>query len=186
MMNRLMLMKFHALLAAFILPVMVMFLVTGALYTWGIKGNYSNDVYEIQLSKPIQSDLSELMSIAQLELENLNTGFPEGKPKLKVYGSHFLLEWTGSSKDVILEPTDKALVAKLTVKHTSWYRNLVQLHKAKGGIAFKVYAVVLAISLGALLVSGFIMALQTPKLKRFTLITSLVGLFSFIIFVYLS
>jgi uncharacterized iron-regulated membrane protein len=186
MMNRMILMKVHALLAAFILPVALMFLVTGALYTWGITGNYTNDVHEIPLSKPIQSDVGELTNIAQLELEKLATNFPEGQPKLKVYGSHFLLEWTGSSKDVILEPTDNELIAKLTVKHTTWYRNLVQLHKAKGGIVFKVYAVVLALSLFALLVSGFIMAWQTPKLKRLTLITSLVGLFTFIIFVYLS
>ena len=186
MMNRMKLMKVHALLASFILPVAIMFMVTGALYTWGIKGNYTNDVYEVQLSKPIQSNVSELTNIAQLELEKLATSYPEGEPLLKVYGSHFLLEWTGSSKDVILEPTDNELIAKLTVKHTSWYRNLVQLHKAKGGIAFKIYAVVLAISIGVLLISGFIMAWQTPKLKHFTLITSLVGLCSFIVFVYLS
>lgn len=186
MMNRMKLMKIHALLAAFILPVAVMFIVTGALYTWGIKGNYTNEFYEIQLSKPIQSDISELTNLAQLELDNLDTNYPEGQPKLKVYGNHFLLEWTGSSKDVILEPTDNELIAKLTVKHASWYRNLVQLHKAKGGLAFKVYAVILALFLGALLVSGFIMAWQTPKLKRLSLITSLAGLCSFIIFIYLS
>jgi len=185
-MNRMKLMKFHVLLAALILPVATMFMVTGALYTWSIKGNYTNDVYEIRLSKPIQSDVTELTSLAQLELENLATNYPEGEPKLKVYGNHFLLEWTGSSKNVILEPTDNELIAKLTVKNTSWYRKLVQLHKAKGGIAFKFYAVVLAISIGTLLVSGFVMAWQTPKLKRVTLITSLVGLCSFIIFVYLS
>ena len=65
-----------------------------------------------------------------------------------------MLEWTGSSKDVILEPTDKKLIAKLTVKHTTWYRHLVQLHKAKGGNPFKVYAAILAISLALLLASG--------------------------------
>lgn len=186
MMNRMQLMKVHALLAAFILPVAIMFMVTGALYTWGIKGSYTNDVYEIPLSKPIQSDVSELTNLAQLELDKLVTNYPEGQPKLKTYGGHFLLEWTGSSKDVILEPTNSELIAKLTVKHTSWYRNLVQLHKAKGGIAFKVYAAIFATSIGALLISGFIMAWQTPKLKRFTVLTSLVGVFSFIIFVYLS
>lgn len=186
MMNRMKLMKVHVIVAAFILPVAIMFMVTGALYTWGVKGNYTSDIYEVQLSKPIQADVSELMKITQLELDNLVTSYPEGQPKLKVYGSHFLLEWTGSSKDVILEPTDNLLIAKLTVKYTSWYRNLVQLHKAKGGIAFKVYAVVLAIFIGVLLVSGFVLALQTPKLKRLALVASLVGLCSFIIFVYLS
>lgn len=185
-MNRLQLMKIHALLAAFILPVAIMFMVTGALYTWDIKGSYTNDTYEIPLSTPIKPDINELTNLAQLELQKLATSSPEGQPQIKVYGSHFLLEWTGSSKDVILEPTKNALIAKLTVKNTSWYRNLVQLHKAKGGIAFKVYAAVFAISIIVLLVSGFIMAWQTPKLKRLTLITSLVGICSFIVFVYSS
>lgn len=186
MMNRMKLMKFHALLAAFIFPVAIMFMVTGSLYTWGIKGNYKNDVHEISLSMPIQSDVGELTNVARLELDKLATSHPEGQPRLKVYGSHFLLEWTGSSKDIILEPTDNELIAKLTVKDTTWYRNLVQLHKAKGGMAFKVYAVVFALSIAALLISGFVMAWQTPKLKRVTLITSLAGIASFIIFVYLS
>ena len=185
-MNRLQLMKVHALLAAFILPVAIMFIVTGALYTWGVKGSYTNDTHEIPLSTPMEPDLSELTNLAQLELQKLDMSSPEGQPKLKVYGSHFLLEWTGSSKDVILEPTKNERIAKLTVKNTTWYRNLVQLHKAKGGVAFKVYSVVFAVSILILLVSGFIMAWQTPKLKRLTLITSLVGICSFVIFVYLS
>ena len=186
MINRLLLMKVHALLAAFILPIAVMFIVTGGLYTWGIKGNYTNDVYKIPLNKPMNSDINELTGITQLKLQKLAIDYPEGQPKLKVFGSHFLLEWTGSSKDVILEPTDKKLIAKLTIKNTSWYRNLVQLHKAKGGTAFKIYAAILSISIGVLLVSGFIMALQTPRLKSATLITSIVGFCSFIIFVWLS
>ena len=185
-MNRIQLMKMRALLAAFILPVAAMFMITGALYTWGIKGNYTNDVYEIALSKPIAPEMEELTNLARLELDNRSTTPPEGQATLKIYGSHFLLEWTGSSKDVILEPTDNKLMAKLTVKHTSWYRNLVQLHKAKGGVAFKIYAALFAVCIGALLISGFIMAWQVPKLKRITLITSLVGLCSFIVFVYLS
>lgn len=185
-MNRLQLMKVHALLAAFILPVAIMFIVTGALYTWEVKGSYTNDTYEIQLSTPLKPDAGELKGLAQLELQKLATSTPEGQPHLKVYGDHFLLEWTGSSKDVILEPTKNELVAKLTVKKTSWYRNLVQLHKAKGGIAFKVYAVVFAISMLVLLVSGFIMAWQTPKLKRATLTTSLVGIGTFVVVVFLS
>jgi hypothetical protein len=186
MMNRLLLMKLHALLAAFILPVAIMFIVTGALYTWGIKGSYTNATYEIPLSKPLKSDATELTDLARLELKKLDTRAPEGQPQLKVNGEHFVLEWSGSSKDMTLEPTKNPLVAKLTVKNTSWYRNLVQLHKAKGGIAFKIYAAVFAISMLILLVSGFIMAWQTPKLKRSTLITALGGIGSFIIFVYLS
>lgn len=163
-----------------------MFMLTGALYTWGIKGSYVNDVYEISLTNPISTNVIELKEIAESELNKLNVAYPEGKPRLKVFGNHFLLEWTGSSKDVILEPTDNDLIAKLTVKNTTWYRNLVQLHKAKGGTVFKVYAAIFSVSIAILLISGFIMAWQTPKLKRTAVITSLIGLGSFIIIVWLS
>jgi hypothetical protein len=70
-------------------------------------------------------------------------------------------------------------MAQLTVKETSWYRNLVQLHKAKGGIVFKIYAAVFAIALGLILISGFIMAWQAPKLKRLTIGAFVAGIGSF-------
>jgi len=185
-MNRLQLMKIHALLAAFILPVAVMFAITGSLYTWGIKGSYSSDVYNIELNEPLSDDIAVLTKLAESELKTLNISAPEGRAKVKTYGSHFLLEWTGSSKDLVLEPTENNQAARLTIKHTSWYRNLVQLHKAKGGTAFKIYAAIFATVLGILLISGFIMAWQTPKLKAATLASCLLGIISFIAFISLS
>jgi hypothetical protein len=179
-------MKCHALLAALIFPVAIMFMVTGSLYTWGIKGSYVNETYDIQLSEALRPELGGLTELAEAELEKQGLSIPSGKPKIKSLGDYFTLEWTGSSKDVVLEPTNNDLIAKLTVKHTSWYRNLVQLHKAKGGTAFKIYAAILAVSIGLLLVSGFAMAWQTPKLKRATINSSLIGVISFIVFVWLS
>jgi hypothetical protein len=185
-MNRMQLIKAHVLLAAFILPIALMFVITGALYTWDVKGSYNNNTYDIQLDTPLKQDAGGLTDLVKLELQKLNTSPPEGKPQLKVHGEHFLLEWSGSSKDVILEPTKNELVASLKVKQTTWYRNLVQLHKAKGGVAFKIYAVIFSIALIFLLISGFLMAFQTPQLKKMALTMSLVGITSFIIFVFIS
>ena len=185
-MNRLVLMKTHALLAAFIFPVATMFALTGSFYTWGLKGSYTNNLFEIALNKPLIADAAALTKLASSELKNLDITAPEGKPKLKKYGSHYLLEWTGSSKDLILEPTENVFVAKLTIKNTSWYRKLVQLHKAKGGGLFKIYAVIFAVALGLLLFSGLIMAWQMPKLRTATVVSFLIGFFSFIAFISLS
>jgi hypothetical protein len=44
------------------------------------------------------------------------------------------------------------------IKNTSWHRQFVQLHKAKGGALFKVYATAFATALLLLLISGFTMA----------------------------
>ena len=179
-------MKVHVLIAAFILPVAAMFAVTGSFYTWGTKGSYSNEVHKIVLNEPLSADTDALTKLADDELKNLNIAAPEGKPKLNKYGNHYRLEWTGSSKDLILEPTKSDLAAKLTIKNTSWYRKLVQLHKAKGGTAFKVYAVIFAVALGLLLISGFIMAWLTPNLRTATIVAALIGLISFIVFISIS
>lgn len=181
MITRIQLMKIHAVLAAFTLPVAIMFMVTGALYTWGIKGSYTNEVYEVPLTEMLTPELTTLTSLVVKELDQRDISLPEGKAKVKKIGSAFMLEWTGSTKDINLEPTDRDLVAKLTVKETSWYRNLVQLHKAKGGVVFKVYAAFFAFVLGLLLISGFMMAWQTPKLKRITLGAFAAGIMSFIV-----
>ena len=181
MITRIQLMKVHAVLAAFTLPVAIMFMVTGALYTWGIKGSYTNEVYEVPLTEMLTPELTTLTSLVVKELDQRDISLPEGKAKVKKIGSAFMLEWTGSTKDISLEPTDRDLVAKLTVKETSWYRNLVQLHKAKGGVVFKVYAAFFAFVLGLLLISGFMMAWQTPKLKRITLGAFAAGIMSFIV-----
>ncbi|TXL17374.1 hypothetical protein BMR04_05860 [Methylococcaceae bacterium HT3] len=64
-----------------------------------------------------------------------------------------------------MEPTRNPFVAKLKIKKTGWHRLFVQLHKAKGGKAFKVYAAILATCLVVLFITGFIMAWQFKKLK---------------------
>ncbi len=175
MINRSVLMKAHTLLAAFILPVIAMFLVTGALYTWGVKGGYDVTVHELQIKKPVQGELNELMDIAQKTLKKQSIPIPTGQAKIKKIGESFKLEWSGSRIDVILEPTSDPLILKLKIKKASWYRQFVQLHKAKGGEPFKVYAVVLSVVLLALLFSGFIMAWQISKLQPLTLIFTLLG-----------
>ena len=177
--NRSTLMKAHAVLAAFILPVAIMFFVTGAFYTWEIKGSYDTTIHELYLQKPIQNDLTALVALAKKELKKQNISIPTGQAKIKTMGASFRLEWTGSDIDIILEPTSQPLIANLKIKNTSWYRQFVQLHKAKGGAPFKVYAAAFAIALLLLLISGFIMAWQTPKLRKLTLTSASLGVVVF-------
>ncbi|MFC3093923.1 PepSY domain-containing protein [Alteromonas sediminis] len=185
-MKRPQLMKVHSILAAFILPVTVMFALTGSLYTWGIKGSYNEESYDIALQTPLTSDVDVLKALALSELSSKGLSKPEGKAKIKTIGQHFYLEWSGSSKDITLMPGPTEKKAILTIKHTSWYRTFVQLHKAKGGTAFKIFASLFAISLGLLLVSGFMMALQVPHLKKLALTSSLIGFASFLLVVLIS
>lgn len=46
---------------------------------------------------------------------------------------------------------------------------MVLLHKAKAGLPFKAYATLLAVALFLLVVTGLVIGLQTPILRRATL-----------------
>lgn len=184
--TRIILVKVHMLLAAFIFPAIVMFLVTGGFYTWGVKGSYSDEVHLIELRGPLSADVGQLQKLIVRELGNLGIEVPSGKVKLKKAGTSFKAEWTGSKRDVILEPTAEQLTARLTVKETTWYRSLVQLHKAKGGQLFKVYAAVLAFSLFAILSTGFFIALGIPRHRKSAISASMAGIALFLVMVSLS
>lgn len=186
MSSRMVLMKFHALVAVFILPAAIMFFVTGALYTWGIKGDYKVSVHKLELNKPLQEKVTYLVDIVKDELKKQELSLPTGKAKIKKIGTSFQLEWTGSDKDIILVGTTDPLIAKLKIKKTGWHRYFVQLHKAKGGMLFKVYATILAVSLLSLFVTGFTMAWQIPKLRKMLLSSTISGLILFVIIIFSS
>lgn len=184
--NRPTLIKIHLLLATFIFPVALMFLITGAFYTWEVKGSYVSDVHTLPLETPLVDNKQALVTLVERELQRLSVAPPSGKAKIKKTGTSFQLEWTGSKRDVILEPTSDQRLAKLTIKETTWYRNFVQLHKAKGGQLFKVYAAVLAASLFIILLSGFLMAWQIPKYRKMALTCSTAGVVVFVLMYSLS
>jgi len=178
--------QLHFLLAAFMFPVALMFLVTGSLYTWGIKGSYVSSTFDIPLDSPIQSEQASLETLMRDVLEQRDIALPSGTPSLRKVGTSFQLEWTGSERDVLLEPTENPLVARLSVKETSWYRNFVQLHKAKGGILFKVYAAALAVSLFLMLATGFLLAWQVPRFRNQSVGVAAAGVLLFVIMVVAS
>ena len=184
--NRIFLVKLHLVLAAFILPVALMFFITGALYTWGVKGSYDAEVYKLQLNQPMQSNKAWLTHMVTNELELRDIEMPSGNAKIKKVGNSFYFEWTGAKLDVRLEPTRNPFVAKLKIKKTRWHRLFVQLHKAKGGMAFKVYAAILAISLVILFITGFIMAWQLRKYRPLLISSSVTGVILFMLMVSIS
>lgn len=186
MIERKTLMRIHMLLAAFILPVAIMFLVTGGFYTWGQKGSYVSESFNMQLLQPLQDDKALLTGLVTQELVARGLETPTGGAKVKQAGTSYLFEWTGSDLDVVLEPTADPLVAKMKLKDTTWYRHFVQLHKAKGGQLFKYYAAFFAISLLLILISGFVMAMQLPKYRGQALIAAAAGCAVFLLAVFNS
>ena len=178
--NRAFLTKLHLILAAFMFPAVLMFLVTGALYTWGNKGAWYEESATVALESPFagQSD-AQMQALAVSELEQRGLPLPSGKLAIET-GDDASLTWNGAQAEIELSASADPMIAEATIREASFHRWMVQLHKAKGSTAFKVYATILASVLFLLVASGIIMGLQVKSLRGITIGSSVVGALAFI------
>ncbi|MEP5938758.1 MAG: hypothetical protein ABJ239_10555 [Erythrobacter sp.] len=182
-MNRTLLTKLHLGFAAFMFPAVLMFLVTGALYTWGNKGAWHEESASITLSQPLaEQSEGDITSMAVQQLVERDLPMPSGKLTVSE-GEGASLSWIGARSEISIEPGDTPLAANVEVKEASFHRWLVQLHKAKGSTVFKVYASFLAATLFLLVASGIIMGLQVKAMRGLTIGSGVAGLAAFIGFV---
>lgn len=176
----------HLLLAAFFLPVAVLFAITGGLYTWEIKGSYRDTSVEIPLETPLKPELRALIAVAAAELDARGIEAPSGRASVKRAGTSFELEWTGANRDVLLRPTAEPDRAELLVRDTTPYRHLVQIHKAKGSVYARIISATWAVGLLAILGSGLMMALRAPRWRPLALRAGAAGVLSFVLYVLLG
>lgn len=180
------LISLHTLLAAFFLPMGIMYAITGGLYGLGIKGNYDTVEHEIQADAPIAKELSVLVGLAETELAARDIAVPSGSAGIKSGGTSWYFEWTGSRRDVQIHPTADARVATLKVKDTDAHRLFVQLHKAKGGESFKWFAAVWMGGLVLLFLSGGVMALSVKAFRPLAIWSSIAGVVVFAALTFLN
>lgn len=169
----------HAALAAFFLPAGLMYAITGGLYTWNITGKYNSSEELLSLSQPLTGELSQLAAIAEAELAKRGMAAPSGEARLRKGGTSYYFEWTGARHDIQIHPTTDPLQAKIKLQEAGPHRFFVQLHKAKGGDLFKVFAAVWAVALVALFISGGVLAFLIAPYRRVATISATLGLLTF-------
>lgn len=176
----------HTVLAAFFLPMGIMYAITGGLYGLGLKGGYDTVSSELALEAPLDGELSTMVKLAEDELSRQGIAAPSGGASVKKGGTSYFMEWTGAVRDVQLHPTDDPLVAEFKIKDTDVQRYFVQLHKAKGGTVFKWFAAVWMVGLVALFLTGGVMAYAAKPYRRMAVVATLAGCASFVVLAILS
>ena len=180
------LIKIHVVVAAFFLPVGLMFAITGGLYTIGIKGAVESTKHDIALTEPLAGEMGALVAVAEKELARLDLSSPSGSASVRNPGPGGELEWTGVNRDISLRRTSDPLVAQLEVKNASFHRRFVQLHKAKGSALAKTISVAWGIGLIVLLGTGMVIACAVPTHRKLTLGTSIAGLVTFFLYAFIG
>lgn len=173
----------HLILSCFFLPAAVLYLITGACYTMGYTGSYITTVHMLPLDAPLQADLDACRALAKGLLETEGIIPPSGGEKIRRVGTSFVYEWTGSNRDVLLSPTENPAQVRLEVKNTTLFRRMVQLHKAKGGVLFKGYAVAFSAALMVSLISGAVIAWLRPSLRKLSIAAACSGLIALALFI---
>lgn len=185
-MQRKTIIKIHTALAAFFLPMGIVYAVTGGLYTWGITGKYDRQDVTLELAEPLPAELSALVALAEREVQARGLDVPTGKAGIKKSGTSFHFEWTGSRRDIQIHPTAEPNRAVLRLMDTTPHRFFVQLHKAKGGNAFKVFAAMWAVGLVGLFLSGGAIAFLAKPYRRLATLSAGAGVVCFVLFAWFS
>jgi hypothetical protein len=163
-----------------------MFAVTGGLYTVGVKGGYNERTVDVTLGEPLGSELGGLVAAAEKALGAEGLSAPTGAASVRKGGAGAELDWTGANRDISLKPTADPLKAQLTIKDTTPHRRLVQLHKAKGSAVSKAISVVWVFGLLLLFATGMGIAFGAPTYRRTAVIASIVGVVSFVAYVFIG
>ncbi len=168
------------LLAGFLLPMAIIYFVSGALYTLDVKGHIEKQEIALQLEQPFVPDLEKLTAVVEQALLARQLPLLDGEAVLRKKRSAYELRWDGLSRVVTLVPGRDARTATLTIKERSLLTQIMRIHRAEAGIAFEVLAVTLAAGLVVIFSTGVLMAHNIPKLRRPVQLAVVAGLTTFL------
>ncbi len=175
----------HMLLAAFLLPIALMYFISGLLYTLDIKGHVKKQEIVVQLEQLFTPNFDDLKKLTIKTLKQKNIPVPSGEPTLKKKKGMHELYWSDLGYAIKLRPTSDPMVATLTVKKRDYLTQVMRIHRAEAGLTFKVLAVLLVSGLMIILISGVVMALSVPKFKRAALRAMVLGFISLVVLIFI-
>jgi hypothetical protein len=168
--QRMFVIKLHAVLACFFIPTATLYFVSGGLYTLGIEGHTEKTVYQLELDRPFTPDLDRLSGLANSALAERELVLPTGDAKITSKKGAYKYRWGDLKRLVEIEPTDDPLRVELAYRQRNALAQVMRMHKAEAGSIVKVLSVSMAVSLLLILSSGVYLALGLPKLRKTALI----------------
>jgi len=160
--TRILWIQWHAYMSCFFLPLALVYVVSGVLYLFDIEGGPEET-----------RTINILLTVAQLENYPANDEqarqfvkafYPEALPEF-YYQISESQGWWDLNQVIILTTPENGRTSLIIEENDIW-RQLLYIHKGIVGDLFKVLGILLGISLFFSLVSGVVVALAMPKMKR--------------------
>lgn len=173
--------RWHMLLASFLLPLALIYFISGALYTLDIKDSIQKETFSLELEKPFKPDIEILTLELTKALNEKKLFIPDANPTLKKQNSHYKLKWSDLKYSVTAVATKNSKILKVTHRQRSLLTQFMRIHRAEAGSMFKALSLILVIGLILLFTSGVYMALSVSQYKRSSIVAIFFGLLTFII-----
>lgn len=181
-MNRYKIIQFHSLLAGFLLPIALVVVIGGALYTMDVKGKVAKTEIDWPLAKPFKADLDWLTVQATQALAQKGLQLPDDEPTLKKKkNGKYVARWNTLSYSVTISGRKHDHAALVTVHQRNLLTQLMRIHRAEAGTAFELVTTTLALGLMFILISGIYLAWAIPKLRKPLSISIVTGVVSMVV-----
>ena len=174
--KRLFIIKLHAVLGCFFLPLAILYFVSGALYSFDIKGHIDKQVDILTLDHPFTPDLAQLTETTRNALNERRQLQPKGEPTITRKGNTYEFRWGDLKRRVVVHPTTDPLQVEMIVRQRSPLTQVMRLHRADAGTLLRLLSLGMVVSLIAILASGVFLAVGIPKLRRMVLLALGAGL----------
>ena len=168
--QRMSVIKLHAVLACFFMPMSLLYFISGALYSFDIKGDVDKQVYTVALKRPFAPDLEQLSDSVTIALDQHKLSLPTGNPVIRKRRGSYEYHWGDLKRLVVVEPTDNPLEIELVYRERSPLTQLMRVHRAEAGSLIRAFSLGMVVSLILILGTGVFLAVGTPKLRRTALL----------------
>ncbi|MGB0833327.1 MAG: hypothetical protein ACPGR2_02280 [Psychrobium sp.] len=163
---RLIWMKLHAYFSCFFLPLTLVYIVSGVLYLFDIKGSVLKESrYEITSTVEVKNQQQAELIAAQYLVDNNHASLPSD-----YFEDHSGHSWYGYKHEVILSLDENNVARELMVKEHDFFLKLLIIHKGYAGFLFWLLGIALGLSLTFSLISGVVISLQMPQVKNMSLL----------------
>jgi hypothetical protein len=163
---RMLIIRIHAFLACFIMPMATLYFVGGALYSSDIKGDIDKQVYQLPVESAFVPELARLSALARSALEQHELLLPGGEASIREKKGSYEYRWGDLKRLVVIQPTNDPLEIELTYRERSPLAQVMRVHRAEAGTLVQIFSISMAIALLVILASGVFLALGIPKLRR--------------------
>ena len=162
-------MKIHTIISAFFLPAAMIFLITGALLPFHIRGSSETETVYMEFDDPVESS-SQMMGVLENEFAKRSMTKVFGKLRTKKNS----ISWSDTNKRVNLKITDAGFSGELKISEYSFYQKLIRFHFAVSP-AIKIFAICFSIAAGLIFFTGVVLAIQVPSLRKDTIVWTVIG-----------